>query len=161
MGSTTYIGNTVEQALAIELSGCKVLDQSGRWYLWENQRGYVGLTYFIVRRDHGSPNIKGVDITMGPGVSPPKRLAQAYVDHHGWDNVGKYARPLLEKALRPKNTLKPGQHIVIDDSFYTLNDQPFVGEFVYLGRFRARRVDTDQLVRLPKQWKRNCTWHAI
>lgn len=106
MGSTTYVGKNAQEAIAYELSGTEVLAKSGNWYMWRNEHGYIGLTYFITRKDsyrYGT-NVKGVDITMGPNVTPPVRIAREYVAAYGGDidtAGGKYGARILRKAITP------------------------------------------------------------
>lgn len=163
MGSTSYTNTTAEAAKQMELIGCEVLARSGNWYIFKNPSGYIGLTHFIVQRYGNEVNVKAVDITMGPLVTPPKSIAKkfvAYYNGNAYEAGGEYGAPVLRQALSengkaPKKYAR-GDKFVVEHLGHWDSGAPVSGTYTFISAFRARR-ETGEYVRLPRTWRR--TWN--
>lgn len=168
MGWTGYPGATAQEVIAHELTGTEVLARSGNWAMWRNKSGHVGLTHFLTDRakEHGTwwTYVKSVDITMGPNDTPPASIARKFVAAYGGDTDaagGEYGAPVLRKALEPKPA---GVKVIPGYTTFTIPEDKYVstwsdgvafaGEYVWLGKYRARRMLDGREVRLPRNWRR-------
>lgn len=167
MGWSGHAGLTAREAVEFELRGTDVLKRVGNWVVWRNKSGHVGLTHFLTRRSGGRRDpyvaVKAVDITMGPGSTPPKSVVVEYLKHYDGDVEaagGTYGADILRKALAPKAkpaAIVPGDTFTIPADEYgrTWDDgQPLAGDYVWLGKYRARRAWDGVMVRLPRYWRR-------
>lgn len=148
MGSTGYTGMSAQDAIALELRGTTVLARSGNWVMTRNGVGMVGLTHFLTKRYGSEVVVKATEITMGPYVTPPASIARKYVAAYDGDLEaagGAYGAPVLRKALQPKT----GPKAVPGYTVFTVEGV----EYVWLGKYRARRARDGQVVRLPRNWR--------
>ncbi len=164
MGWTGYYGLTAQEAIAAEMRGTEIIKRSGNWIVFRNQYGHVGLTHFLTQRSRDEVFVKDVDITMGPGIVPPRAIAQAYVDLYDGDidkAGGHYGADVLREALekrsqKDKVDIKPGATFALDTEGTWSDGEPMRGEYTYLGKYRARR-DDGITVKLPRWWRRRAT----
>lgn len=171
MGWTGYADLTTQEAITFELRGTSVHARTGNWVMWENENGHVGLTHFLTKRSGSTAFIKAVDITMGPLRTPPASVARKFVAAYGGDvdaAGGEYGAPILRQALAPKpRTPKPIPGYTVftipeDKYVSTWSDGvAFAGEYVWLGKYRARRMLDGRVVRLPRNWRRRWLTPAV
>ncbi len=164
MGSTTYRDLTAEQAKNLELSGCEVLAKSGNWYIYRTPSGFVGLVHFLVQRYADGVNVKAVDIDMGPTVTPPKRIAEKFLEYYDGDVEaagGVYGGVVLRQALSEQNVrYDRGQKFVVKREGRWDDGAPLDGTYTFIAKFRAVRSD-GVLVRLPRTWRRTWNHHPV
>ena len=159
MGWTGYInGETTEQAIEHEMTGCEVLAKSGAWRLWRNEHGYVGLTHFLVERHDGQVYVAGISAASGPHDVPPRSILCKYLAHtsgnertdHESEWLDKCATVLDRKDAAKK--LQPGDSIRLESAIY-FSDGVHEDGFAWQGKYLARRNYDAMLVRLPKNWR--------
>lgn len=165
MGWTGYYGLTAQEAIQRELDDYEltVIKRSGNWILSRNSGGHIGLIHFLTQRHDGQALVKPIEITMGPGIVPPRAIAQAYVDYYDGDidkAGGHYGAEILRTALAPKRNdvtnIRPGMTFTMSEGGTWSDGTPFGGEYTYLGKYRARR-DDGITVKLPRWWRRRAT----
>lgn len=160
MGWTSVRGMTADELRAEELRGCTIVKKTGSWYLItrEGMGQPAALIYFMARRYGDEVAVKDVSIEMGPGVTPPRAIAKAYVDFFGGDidkAGGTYGADLLREALEgsPTAKIKVGDTFRFEGERQWSDGHPWAGEYVWLGKYRALRSD-GRTVQLPRSWRR-------
>lgn len=158
MGWTVHHGLNAQESIAAEMAGTEIIKRQGDWICFRNRHGHVGLVYFLTQRHGHEVAVKDVDITMGPGVVPPRVVAKVYVDLYDGDVEkagGTYGADLLREALAPKKptaNIKPGDSFWFDTEQSWSDGRAMRGEYVYKGKYRAERYD-GATVRLPRNWR--------
>ena len=159
MGWTAYTnGETAEQAIEHEMSGCEVLAKSGKWRLWRNPDGYVGLTLFLTERHAGEIAVKDVSATSGPHDVPTRAMLCKYLALTSRRERNEYESEWLNKCATVLNRrdatkkLQPGDSIRLESPL-PFSDGVQEDGFYWAGKYLARRNCDAMIVRLPKNWR--------
>lgn len=166
MGWTSYAGMSAEEAVRYELSGMDILARSGSWWLAKINRpgsqydGEAVLIHALSKRDgRGDVAVKLVDASMGPAGTPPKTIFRRWMKESAGQKRGEYEQDFIQRVeeehakLSEVRTLVPGSIFRFAEEV-KFSDGVSEREFEYCGKFRARRVCDNNLIRLPRDFRK-------
>lgn len=173
MGWTTYPGASTEEAVRHELRGTDILARSGSWWLVRMIRpgheydGTVVLVHALSRHDgRGDVVVKLVDASMGPIGSPPKSIFRRWMKESAGQKRDQYEQDFIQRVeeeyakLSEVRTLKPGDTFRFAEEV-KFSDGVAEREFEYCGKFRARRVCDNSLIRLPRDFRKRIVAEVV
>lgn len=172
MGWTSYPGMSAEEAVRYELSGMNILARSGAWWLAKIARpgseydGVVTLVHAMTQRDGHDIAVKLVDASMGPAGSPPKSIFRRWMKESAGQKRGQYEQEFIQRVeeeyakLSEVRTLKPGDTFRFTEEV-KFSDGVAEREFEYCGKFRARRVCDNNLIRLPRDFRKRIVAEVV
>lgn len=162
MGWTSYNGMNAQEAVAWELRGLDILAKSGAWYLCRNDKGTAFLVYAMSSRENGQVFIKLVDSSMGPVATPPQTLFRRYLRESQGQTFGTYEQDWIHSVeaeyaqRKTAPSLKPGNVFTLSTPL-NFTDGVTEDTFVFIGKFRARRVTDNVGVRLARDFRKHIT----
>lgn len=172
MGWASYAGMSAEEAVRYELSGMDILARSGSWWLAKIVRpgseydGWVTLVHAMTQRDGHDIAVKLVDASMGPAGSPPKSIFRRWMKESAGQKRDQYEQEFIQRVeeehakLSEVRTLKPGDTFRFAEEV-KFSDGVVEREFEYCGKFRARRVCDNNLIRLPRDFRKRIVAEVV
>ena len=163
MGWSSYSNLTAKEAVRYELHGTEILAESGAWYLCRNTiHGVVFLVHAISSRENGQVYVKLVDSSMGPVATPPQAIFRRYLRESEGQTFGTYEQDWINSVeaeyaqRKAAPSLKPGVIFTLRTPLH-FTDGLIEDTFVFVGKFRARRITDNVNVRLPRGFRKHIT----
>lgn len=166
MGWTSYPGMSAEEAVRHELRGLDIIARSGSWWIvrinWPGSEycGEVTLIHALSQRDgRGDVAVKLVDASMGPAGTPPKTIFRRWLKESAGQKRGEYEQSFIQRVEQEHARLSEVGVLVPGSTFRFAEEVKFSDgvserEFEYCGKFRARRACDNNLIRLPRDFRK-------
>jgi len=154
---------TTEERLSLQSRGLDIITCNGSWFLVRlndavapEWRGHITLVQTV--RRHGEFVV--VDASMGPLGTPPKSIFRRWLLESAGQERNEYEQGFIARVTDEHAMLDAQRSLKVGDRFTThlewsFSDGVTEREFIYEGKYRARRASDNKTFQLPRNFRKS------